>query len=231
MAGQGFDTSVWQNVTSGWLGERSPQFREAMRDQARMRDYAPGEHPHHIGDEPGGIYGVAAGSFGVYVLSEAEGVALAHIFREGAWFGQGPVVSGKPRYLAFRAIEPSTVVTLTPSALAHVLETVPGAERELMSLSEYNQTIMSRAVADLLIRKTECRVAAVLLRLFTIGSGGGYLLRPFKLTQSDLSEMANTSRHTTNTILKSFEAQGWIDMSYGCIALKDIEALRRCAWG
>lgn len=99
-----------------------------------------------------------------------------------------------------------------------------------MSLSEYNQVIMSRVVSELLIRKTDARVAAVLLRLFEVSPGDARAGTSCRVTQAELSEMANTSRHTANSVLRTFEARGWIETSYGSITLRNPGALRDHAW-
>nr|WP_240989666.1 Crp/Fnr family transcriptional regulator [Salipiger mangrovisoli] len=220
----------WELANLGWLGERSARFRQEVSTHVLLRRYSSGDYPHHVGDDAGGIYGVIEGSFGTYAVSDAAGIVLGHIFREGAWFGQGPITSGKPRYLSFKAMEPSVILYLPPAALNQIAQSFPGAERELMSLSEYNQVLMTRVVSDLLIRKTECRIAAVLLRLFEIRPGGLRGGDRCRLTQAELSEMANTSRHTANTVLKSFEQKGWIEVSYGSITLINPEELRRYAY-
>ncbi|TQS70884.1 Crp/Fnr family transcriptional regulator [Rhodobacteraceae bacterium] len=229
MAGQTLDDKAWANARLGWLGERSPDFAAAVRDLARLRSYSAGEYPHHIGDAPGGIYGIVEGSFGTYTQSEQTGIVLGHIFQQGDWFGQGGLSSNKPRYLTFKAMEPSVVLYLSPDGVDHIARTLAAGERELMSLSEYNQTLMARVVSDLLIRKTECRVASVLLRLFEITPDARILARACCFTQAELSEMTNTSRHTINTLLRSFEARGWIAISYKSITLKNADALRSCA--
>lgn len=220
----------WEVANLGWLGERSSKFRQEVRNQVLVRRYSSGDYPHHVGDEAGGIYGVIEGSFGTYAASEAAGIVLGHIFRKGAWFGQGPITSGKPRYLSFKAMEASVILYLPPAALNQIAHSFPGAERELMSLSEYNQLIMTRVVSDLLIRKTDCRIAAVLLRLFEIMPNGLRAGDTCRLTQAELSEMTNTSRHTANTVLKSFELKGWIEVSYGSITLMRPDELHRCAY-
>ncbi|MCR8546415.1 Crp/Fnr family transcriptional regulator [Salipiger sp. P9] len=225
--------SLWTVAERGWLGERSGGFRQALRREAHLQRFAQGEYTHHIGDGPGGIYGVVEGSFGVYTQSEAAGVVLVHIFRPGAWFGQGPLTSGRPRYLAFRAMEPSRVASVALPAVERVIRDRPDAQREVLSLSEYNQVLMARALSEVLIRKADLRIASVLLRILENGAQEAEADRLWhgSVTQSELSEMANASRHTVNTVLKRFEAAGWITLGYGRIGLRDAAALRAFTLG
>lgn len=117
----------WEVANLGWLGERSATFRREVSSHVLLRRYSSGDYPHHVGDEAGGIYGVIEGSFGTYAASDAAGIVLGHIFREGAWFGQGPITSGKPRYLSFKAMEPSVILYLPPAALNQIAHSFPGA--------------------------------------------------------------------------------------------------------
>ena len=156
---------TWDAINRGWMAQRSAPFREAVRSELTVAKCDSDSFLHHIGDDPGGIYAVIEGSFGVYGESRAEGIALGHIFRPGSWFGQGPANSGQPRYLAFRTMEPSVVGLLSLESIERIKRALPDAPRQFMSLSEYNQVILTRVVTDLLIRKSDLRIASVLLRI------------------------------------------------------------------
>ncbi len=57
------------------------------------------------------------------------------------------------------------------------------------------------------------------------GDGDGYAL-----TQAELGEMANISRHHVNRILGMMRRAGWIDARYNRIRLLDAAALKAFAW-
>jgi CRP-like cAMP-binding protein len=86
------------------------------------------------------------------------------------------------------------------------------------------------AARDLLIRDSARRLAAVLLRVTAMGEvppadGEGYTL-----TQAELGEMANISRHQVNRTLGMMRRAGWIDSRYHRIRLLDVAALKAFAW-
>ncbi|MBN8186099.1 Crp/Fnr family transcriptional regulator [Salipiger thiooxidans] len=221
---------TWRIAESGWLATRTPEFRQALREEVHMQRFDEGEYTHHIGDGPGGIYCVIEGSFGVYASSDGAGVILGHILRPGAWFGQGPMIADMPRYLAFKAMEPSRILTLSLPSIDRVVRRVPDGQRQFLSLSEYNQLLMTRTISDLLIRKADLRLASVLLRLLEIDTGSELEgPTPCTVTQAELSEMANVSRHTANAVLKRFANEGWVQLGYGRIGLRDAAALRSFA--
>lgn len=213
---------------SGWLSERKAGFRDALLTAGQVQSYRAGESTHHLGDDPGGIYGVIEGSFGVIGQSPSVGVVLGHIYRAASWFGEGPMITRRPRMLSFKAMEPSQVLYVPLGDLDHMRRHFPGAETELMTLVAYSSHVATIAMADLLIRRADRRIAAVLLRV----TSATLLPEPLEttgcfVTQSDLAEMANVSRHTINTVLKKFEAKGWIKTGYSQISVCCAPSLRR----
>ncbi|MDN3711920.1 Crp/Fnr family transcriptional regulator [Paracoccus cavernae] len=216
---------------SGWLSERKAGFRDALLTSGYSQSYQTGQFTNHLGDELGGIFGVIQGSFGVIGQSPSVGVVLGHIYRSAGWFGEGPLITRRPRMLSFKAMEPSLVHYIPLNELDHLLRHFPGAETELMSLVAYSSQIAVDAMADLLIRRADRRIAAVLLRVtdaqsaVPTGSGQSGPSGCF-VTQSDLAEMANVSRHTINAVLKKFEAEGWIKTGYGRISVCSAADLR-----
>ncbi|PYE85454.1 CRP-like cAMP-binding protein [Pseudoroseicyclus aestuarii] len=187
------------------------------------RFYDTGAYTHHIGDEASGLFGLCEGSFGVMVANRRAGLLLGHIFRRGAWFGQGPLLTRKPRGLAFRAMEPSTVLYLPLGAIDLIARELPDARRRLMSLSEYNQATVIEAISDLLLRRADERIAALLLRLCEADTATGPVTHV--VTQAEMAEMSNVSRPTANAVLRRFARQGAISIGYGTITVTDAAAL------
>ena len=201
---------------AGWLKEKPPEFQEALLRKARIQRYAAGQYTHHVGDDPGGFYGIAYGSFGVITPSPTAGMVLGHVMRRGDWFGQRPMLVGKQRSLAFRAMEDSAVFYVSLQAVDQIARTIPEARWHFASLAEHNLEITISIISDLLIRKSDKRIAAVLLRVAGIDKDEPPTeTKDCTLTQSDLAELANVSRHLVNATLKFFASQRWIEIGYG----------------
>lgn len=214
-------------LASGWLKEQTPEFQEAVLQKARIRRYEEGQYTHHIGDDPGGFYGVVDGSFGVITQNPTMGTVMGHIMRRGDWFGQRPMMGGKSRSLAFRAMEEATVFYISLQAVEMVSQSLPEARWQFASLAEHNMETTISIVSDLLIRRSDKRIAAVLLRIATVHDHDrSKEFHECSLTQSDLAELANVSRHLVNATLKSFEGCGWIRIGYGKMSVLNAKALR-----
>jgi hypothetical protein len=97
-----------------------------------------------------------------------------------------------------------------------------------MQLSIIYGDVSQNIAADLLIRDSERRCAAVLLRL-----GGRRLAGPgdkeqveVPVTQSDLAGAANLSRNSAGTMLQRLAACGLIEQGYRSVAVRAPRALR-----
>lgn len=214
-------------ISAGRLDVLPVESRRVLLEAGQTRSYQAGEFTHHIGDALGGIHGILSGSFGVLGQNVTGCILMGHIFRPGDWFGEGPIVRQRARMLAFRAMEPSTTLYI-PLATLERLTLGPGNVMPfLLELVAHNSEISTQVVSDLLIRRADKRIAAVLLRV--TGHHESSPMPPpdeCAVTQMELAEMANVSRHTINTFLKKFEQSGWIRVGYGHVAVLDAQALR-----
>jgi CRP-like cAMP-binding protein len=213
-------------LRQGWLAGMAPGFQKAALAAARPVTFDAGEPVFHIGDEAGGIYGIAAGGVGILVATEGRLPRLAHVARCGIWFGHGPLMTGGRRVLGFRAMEPTTTLHVPLAALSDLSRRDVDSAFGLTVLANANMAVAIAAVSDLLIARADRRVAAILLRA-TLGAGGtpppdaeGY-----RLTQGDIAEMANASRQTVNRCLRDFARRAWISLGYQRIAIRDAAAL------
>jgi CRP-like cAMP-binding protein len=155
---------------------------------------------------------------------------MAHIERAGDWFGHGPVLRGGPRTLTFVAAEPSTLLQVPLDRLRPQLQNDPDFAARLAQMADASTETVIGVARDLLIRDSAKRLAAVLLRVTAAGEVPPDNEQGYALTQAQLGEMANISRHHVNRILGMMRRAGWIDARYNRIRLLDVAALKAFAW-
>jgi CRP/FNR family cyclic AMP-dependent transcriptional regulator len=212
----------------GWLAAQTPHFQRDVLKAGRLRLFKAKESVFEIADDPGGIYGIASGSFFVSVQAQDGTVRLAHVIRPGTWFGHGPALTSQTRTLAFKAAEPSTAIYLPLAAIRKLQADDPAYTRAFASLAEHNIRQPIQALADLLIPRSSQRIAAVLLRVTgALDHAEPYPPDGFVLTQSDLAQMANVSRQVTNATLRRFEANGWLSTTYNRLLIHDASRLEQ----
>jgi CRP-like cAMP-binding protein len=215
----------------GWLAEEAGWLQEAVLARARLRHFATNEFTFHAEDDPGGIFGVVSGGFGILLPSAAKEMVMVHVVRLGVWFGHGPVLTGRPRSMSFRASEPSAALHLPMSGVAEIRARHPEFGQRLAALSERNYSVVAtRVIGDLLLPTSERRIAACLARISRPEKSEERLPPwPIHLTQADLGRMANTSRDRASLALRKFAANGWIDVEYKGIRVTDLDALEAFA--
>jgi CRP-like cAMP-binding protein len=212
-------------VRSGWLADQPEDIRLAVLKVARLIHYPVGEFVFHAGDAEGGLYGVVRGGVGIHLPADTGETVLAHVARCGVWFGYGPLVRGRRRSLSFSLVEPSLLFHVPLSSARDIGRRSPEHQRAVLSVSEYGMDAAARVIETLLIRNTDRRIAATLLRVAPVPDGaetGADIL----LTQAQVGEMANADRQVVNRALKRLEAHGWIGVSYGRIRIVDEVSLR-----
>jgi CRP-like cAMP-binding protein len=204
----------------GWLAGEPAHVQDAVLTRAQRVAFAAGEAVFHIGDDPGGTYGIASGAIGILVATGHREPRLAHVARRGTWFGHGPLMTRGRRVLGFRAMEPSVTLYVSLEMLSNLSQGSTATARSLAVLANANMGVALATVSDLLIPRVDRRVAATLLRATgtldgtPAGDPSGY-----RLTQNDIAEMANASRQMVNRCLAGFVRRGWLRVGYGRVAI------------
>jgi len=215
----------------GWLAGQPSTFQRRLLARAWLKTFAPGDYAYHLDDPLGGIFGVVDGGFGVFLAVEGPYAPLAHIVRVGTWFGHRPFLVRMPRVVAVRAREPTLAWQVPLAALDELTATNTDDLRRLAALSDFNWGIATRTVADLLIRRADRRIAAVLLRVAgRVAAAPAPEPGPVRVSQAELAEMANASRDVVNRTLGRFAHAGWITVGYQQVRVRDADALRGFAY-
>lgn len=218
-------------ASAGWLSRQPVSFQNSLFRHAHLVSFGRGEYVFRIGDTTGGIYGLVDGGIACEVTIGRTTSRVAHVLRRYNWLGTGPALSGQTRVFTFRAIEPSVTLHLPIAAINKLKTEDPSTIQRIGALAEENMKLAIHVVSDLLIRSTDRRIAAVLLRI----SGASVADPPpppfeVMVTQSDLGDIANASRDVVNRLLKRMEAQGWVELGYNRLRIVDAGSLQSFAY-
>jgi CRP/FNR family transcriptional regulator, cyclic AMP receptor protein len=232
-ASSGMNESMARQLVArtGWLPGQPDWVRDAVLSAARLQVYEPGRFIFYTGDEPGGMYGIVDGGFGLMVPSGRNDVLLCNILRRGYWFGYGPALGGGMRKVSIKAIEKSHLMHLPLRAMNAIAAERSEFYRILGALNDIELTMNSmQVVGDLLIPSGEKRIAAVLARIARPNPGdeeqGSW---PIRISQAEIGQMSNASRDRVNRALTKFEAAGWLTAEFKLIIIKDMAALESFA--
>jgi CRP-like cAMP-binding protein len=209
-------------VKRGWLSRQPAGFRRRLLSVGHVVRIGAGSGLFHAGDERGGAYGVVSGGIGAFIPVADGQLSLAHILRTGMWFGHGPLFTRERRILSFAATEPSLLLHVALAELDRIMAEDPLHARSVGMIADFGAAMAISAMADLLVRRADRRVAAALLR----ATCGRDLAAPepdvdYQLTQAQLGEMANASRDLVNRTLTRLAEAEMIAVGYGRIAIRD----------
>jgi CRP/FNR family transcriptional regulator, cyclic AMP receptor protein len=174
------------------------------------------------------MYGLVSGGLCVSIAPGERGPYFAHFFGPGAWFGEGPIISGRPRMASMLATRKTELLHLSLRSIEEILQEQPSSWRLFASLAlEKLETALS-AIDDLMIRDSLKRFVAVLLRLGACRAVTPPRVMPIvvDVSQDDLAVMANVSRSTANAILRRLKADGQVDLSYRRVGIPSPDRLR-----
>lgn len=177
-------------------------------------------------DEHGGMFAAVNGALGITLLTADHGPVLGHVVGPVTWLGFGPQLDREPRILGTRALAPSVLLHVPYGTVHEALATCAEAGPAFARLTYRHLKMALKSVSTLLIRRSDRRIAAVLLRIFDGDAGSEWCTTHLPLSQTELGEMCNISRHLVNRTLGEFERARWIDTGYNRVSIRNPDALR-----
>jgi len=212
----------------GWLSFTPEPFRRGVLDRCKLQEFKAGATIYSLGDPPGGMYGLVAGSFALSIAPGERGPYVAHFARPGAWFGEAAAFTEQPRRIGLAVARDSEVLHLPLPAIREIVAADPGAWRFFGLAAIAHNDVAIGVGDDLLIRDHYKRGVAVLLRL-----GGCRYRTPqgsapieVDVSQEDFAAMTNLARTTAGKVLRALEASGCLQASYRRIRILSPDALR-----
>ena len=210
----------------GWLSRQPEPFRRRVFAECQLQQFERGAPIYHLGDPPGGAYGIAAGALAVSIAPGDRGPYFAHLGTAGTWFGEGPFLTGQPRRVGLEAATECVLMYLPLPAMERMAADDPMAIRRFAQIAIGNLDLALGVVADLMIGQPERRIAAVLVR-----SAGLQDERTVRLSQAELGRLANVSRKLVNRALQRFAAASMVLPRYGAVQILDMQALKQFSAG
>ena len=214
--------------TSGWLSAAPVEFREALLSGCGWERLDQGASIQSGGEEEGELIGLAAGIVETRTILGRPDTPIMHFIYPVFWIGYLPFLSGQPRRLAASARTPVWIARISQAKVTALLAKQPEWQPHFMQLAIVYGDVAVNVAADLLIRDSERRCAAVLLRLSGRRFAGPDDDEPIEVpvTQSELAGAANLSRNSAGTIVKKLKARGLIALGYRGMTVRAPAALR-----
>jgi len=200
-------------ASRGWLSVTPPDFQRALLSRSSWHCLEAGAPIQAGGEEAGELIGLADGVIALRTILGPADTPIMHLSHPVFWLGYVPIILGKPRRIAASAKTPVCLARIPQAAVKGALSAHPQWWKYLLQPAIIYGDNSQNAAADLLIRDSERRCAAVLLRLSGRRFSGPDDSKPVEipLTQTELAGAANLSRNSVGTMVKRLAARGLIE--------------------
>ena len=156
----------------GWLSATPEEFQQAILTRCAWGRIEFGAQIQAGGEEEGELIGLAAGIVEMRTVLGRADTPIMHFVRPVFWFGYVPILTGRPRGIAASAKTPVWLARVPQATVRALLAERPEWWRHLMLLSIIYGEVSQTIAADLLIRDSERRCAAVLSKIGGLRLGG-----------------------------------------------------------
>lgn len=204
-----------------WMEPSESELSE-LEDLVEAVQAAPGTRLFSEGQLVDFVASVQAGEIELYRLAGRRRVVF-EILRPGDLLGAAPFVAGTPSAFSARTVTPATLLVIGAEELSGLLATRPGLARAFIWTLARRMDRMQHRLGELISGTLKSRVAALLLD--EAGGDEGLI----RLPQSTLAGLLGASRPRVNRILKEFEREGLVRLTYRRVEILDRERLHRIA--
>lgn len=188
--------------------------QDLLRSKMHVRSYISGQNVYGFDDTPVGLYFLFEGGLRVAWPGLID-VNAAHFYSPGSWFGQLSAMTETNRLVTVTAATSASLGFVQQADLKSLMQTDIEILRHLARITQSRLKTAIEIVADLMIRDSEQRFLATIIRL----SGANnplYNQNSFFMyfSQEELARMANVSRTSANTLIKRLERKNILKVSY-----------------
>jgi CRP-like cAMP-binding protein len=183
--------------------------------------HLPAQTPlQHVGDEPGGLWGLADGALSVEIAPGTRSPQKSFILQPPLRIGAGSLLSSTQRVVGLTTTRASKVVNLPASRFRSLAAAQPEIWKWVAE-TEHKNALIALAMADaLMTRGSKNRVLAV-LRCLCLHNASQPLASgaetpdhcvDLDLTQAEFAEIANISRSALNPVLQQLSTAGILEL-------------------
>jgi CRP/FNR family transcriptional regulator, cyclic AMP receptor protein len=197
---------------------------------SRRRRFARGEVVFHRDDPADSLHLVVNGRFAVLITTPLGQTATLAVRGAGDSFGETALLAARAKRTAtVRALEAAETFAVDEAAFAELRNCFPAVDRILFAALSGELRRTNDLLLEALYLPVDRRLRRRLLELTRIYGSDQDAEVTIPLTQTELAEMAGTSRATANQILREEEDRGALRLERGRIVTLDRAGLLRRA--
>jgi CRP/FNR family transcriptional regulator len=210
------------------LANLAPEDLEQVADVSHPRRFAAGEIVFREGDASNTCYIVGSGHARA-VREHADGRALTlATFGPGDIFGELAMFDDERRSATIEALEPLEALAILGADMRRLMERRPQLAIALAAALSRRLRATNERLASQSFQTVQSRVATVLAQLVERARAEGAAQGdvPLTVTQTEVAQLAGSSRESASRFLAVLERAGVISQGRGRLTVHDPDALR-----
>lgn len=212
-----------------WFAALPADLAEGIVRQGVVRRWRDGEVIFATGDPADGIYAVLGGAVRMLHVTSEGHSAIYYFVQAPSWFGELSELDGGPRVQDAIAVGEVRLLHLARRGFRQLVEREPRHWQHFAALMARHARDLLANFVVLTTRPAPARMARHLAALHRNAERVPWSGSRPALTQDALAAMTGISRQTASRILKQWEREGVVSLSYRAIAIRDYQALARIA--
>ena len=160
------------------------------------------------------FYFLKSGRVKSFIQSEDGAERVLNVYQAGNLFGEASFFDELPRVSSAVALTPCEIVPIDRELVAQEFARNPELALAMMKYLARTVRLLSGQVDQMAFRPARWRTASYLLTL--AGRGGAV-----SCTQDDIAAAVSASRVTVSRVLNDFARQGWVELGYRAIVLRE----------
>lgn len=209
------------------LGALDAELDALLRRHARVVALARKEALYLRGSPPDALFCVDAGIVRLSVTSAGGREAVLGLVTAGHWFGEASLFTGEARGHDAVAVVDSQVLVVPRATLHDLVDDRPNYLLQFLRLMGLRYRWTLARMDDSRLQNLPARLAGTLAEACrteaersTVESRGHVTI-----AQEDLAHILGASRQSINKVLKSWERQGILRVTYRNIIVNDLQSL------
>jgi CRP-like cAMP-binding protein len=206
---------------SGLFRDFDSNAKQHLANCSHSQTFSSGEIIYSIGDDAVALYGVLTGAIKLQGEDSHGKFCLFGLTPPGRWFGDISALDGHPRGQTAIAVGDTKVVKLLRRDLLALLNSQPELYRHFISVFCLRLRQAGKILEEQAFLPVSVRLAKQLLRWHKVRSE--YAI---KLSQEELAASLGVTRQSISKVLKNWQRNKWIAISYGNVEIQNKAALQ-----
>lgn len=165
------------------------------------------------------FYYLKSGKVKSFLQSEDGAERVLNLYQAGSLFGEASFFDELPRVSSAAALSPCEIIPIDRELVTQEFARNPELALAMMKYLARTVRLLSSQVDQMAFRPARWRVAHYLLAL---ASGNGSV----SCTQDDIAAAVSASRVTISRVLGDFAQNGWVELGYRTIRLREPDKLK-----